>query len=545
MQQILESYIPTMLSTMIEPFWILVNRLLCVLQPFKDLWAGKAKPGNSISATYSSVPPQFVALRALKARHFILAMVCGAVFLANILTVSLPAIFDDKDTLARYSQDFQSPMATTFQNETISTFYQDASNSGRSTAKYYDHAFTVMANITEGASLLPWVSRDFFFQPWDAVSSPQGRSADSYSILTRGYGAKMNCTTVEPADLPFEPKVYTPVESVVSTCPDNLDLARTAMLENTSDRDRGIAAMEHSGTTTAGRNNQCDQTLTFGWGRSRKSEDVNATARGSFAMCQPVFQTAMFQVEVDTSGYVITYDRVGEMETQLDYEDSDGHIQQLLADSNLMMSGDGRWHNSTMSADWMSHLIVKMNDSRTLLDPLAPVPDPKEIVPFIVDIYGRMFATLLGLNHQLFEKATSGQIITGTRIVRETRLFMDQSAFIISMTLLGVNIGIAAILYTRAVVFVLPRMPTTLGSILAYIAPSRFVAELDEAALNDGDMTFSFGRFIGRDGDSHIGVEMDPHVVPIDPASLGKPARRRYGFFGRRDPREPRDPSWL
>ena len=97
---------------------------------------------------------------------------------------------------------------------------------------------------------------------------------------------------------------------------------------------------------------------------------------------------------------------------------------------------------------------------------------------------------------------------------------MDQPAFIITMIVLGLNIIVAVMYYCWAVIFVLPRMPTTIGSILAYVAPSRGVKLYNVRTLGMSERTLSFGRYVGTDGKVHVGIELDPHVSPIHLSSI-------------------------
>jgi hypothetical protein len=106
----------------------------------------------------------------------------------------------------------------------------------------------------------------------------------------------------------------------------------------------------------------------------------------------------------------------------------------------------------------------------------------------------------------------------------ETRIFVDQSAFIITATILGLNIIAVIIFYTSGIRFNLPRVPTTIGSILAYVSASHILLEDDKGASSAGDVkeakTYSFGRYIGVDQKVHLGIDMDPYVALVDPASL-------------------------
>lgn len=94
MQNVLENYIPTAIATLIEPLWVLINRLLCMLQPIEELQDSKAKAKDSIDLNYSSLPPQLVFFKALRAHHFVLAIVCSMALLANVLSVTFAGLLN-------------------------------------------------------------------------------------------------------------------------------------------------------------------------------------------------------------------------------------------------------------------------------------------------------------------------------------------------------------------------------------------------------------------------------------------------------------------
>lgn len=526
-QQILESYIPAIIATLIEPFWILVTRLLCVLQPFKDLWKGNVGSLPSIDSTYASIPPQFIAWRALKSSHFVLALVCGAVFFANILTVSLPAIFETNEVTVSYPTSFRPEVNATFSDRSLIDFNAWLGLARIRSGSYHDNAYATMANISSGTSLPPWVSSNWYFQPFQQIEANSKKPAGSYNLTTRGFGVNANCTAVGKKTFPVE-KRSGPLNQ--TDCMDSVLNAQDAMRENINSRPSGVAAMEFVGRQEYGENLPCGRQLLIGWARTNESENINGTIEGSFLMCNPIFETALFDVEVDDEGYVLDYHMKGTIESSLGYEESKNQTTWIIRRLNqILYARSTQWHNDTLSRDWINHLYLLGNDSRTLLDAWAPVPDPKEVLPAIEDLYRRLFTVLLGLNTRIFERADEKEIIQGWRMVTEVRLFLTLPAYIISTALLALNIGFAIVLYTSGIIFVLPRMPTTIGSIVAYIAPSNMMAE-DEG---EETRTFSFGRYMGRDGQAHIGVDLASRVVPIDPAFLaGKPRRRKMRLLG-------------
>lgn len=525
-----------MISTLIEPFWVLVNRLLCVLRPFQDLWEGNAKSDRSISATYTAIPPQFAAWRALKSRHFILFLVCSTVFLANVLTISLPAIFQGGEVKGAYELSLVPEISSEFNNTAVFGFRQRIMDGRTQSGTFEEHKYSALANMNLGTDLLPWVSPEFFFQPWSpSVDGVKLRTdADSYVVPTRGYGVALNCESIDPFEVPLK-ESNPPSSPRKGNCGNPVALAGSNMryTKNSSPENvGGPCAVEYLATLSAlsefESNYYCQKTLTFGWGRTANATvPENSTMEASMAVCRPIIQTAMFEVHVDLSGRVLSFKNTSEISTKMDYPEFEEQAAHLIANANLWVQGGVEgWHNSTLSNDWMNHFLVLETGSRKHLDPNEPVPDPKELIPPLDKVYRKLFALLLGLEYNyLFDTPSTDLTTQGIYHTAETRLFLEQTAFVTSMTMLSLNVIMAAVLYLGGMAFVLPRMPTTLGSLITYIAPSRMMEDLDFAREDLAERTFGFGRFIGRDGRAHVGIDLDTNVVKIEPKSIGKRGR--------------------
>ncbi|KAM0216264.1 hypothetical protein ACHAQI_002680 [Fusarium lateritium] len=526
--QILENYIPTIFATLVEPLWVLLNRLLCVLQPFKDLWEGKSKTSNSIDTTYTSIPPQLVFWRAIKCRHFVLMGVCTMALLANLLAVGLGSLFNENIMTASYPEEMTPVFAPRFDNQSVHDLGTDMLELVVTTNQYEDHMYVAMANMTSGTSLPPWISQEYYFQRHILQDSDSNKTGNTFTVRTRGFGANANCTTVPAFKLPIYPGVAREWRgsdmnmSKCATFDDIISHIGPQMRQSMDNRSRGVSAVEyHASVENKFGNTRCGATLPFGWGRNKKAEDVNGTMEATFLICKPVFETAMFNVTIDHVGHVLSYERTSDLENTLDRNSTENHTDIIFHEVNAQFDEYPSWHNDTTSRDWMNHFLMVRRGSRAILDPHQPLPDPDELKSDVNHIYRQTYAILLGLNEQIFQSGENEGSITASRHTRETRIFMEQASFIITMTILAINTLVAIVFYVRAVAFVLPRMPTTLGAIIAYVAPSRFVTSTYREAPGHANRTLSFGRYIGSDGNVHIGIEADPHVVPIDPLSLG------------------------
>ncbi|KAM5342421.1 hypothetical protein ACJ41O_013387 [Fusarium nematophilum] len=555
-QQLLENYIPTIFATFIEPLWVLLNRLLCVLQPFRDLWEGKARPSRSLDATYTSIPPQLVFWRAAKSGHLVLVMVCTMALLANLLAVGLGSLFNEGPMIAKYEATFRSPYESRFDNSSVYLLGDFLHENLVSTAQYQDHLYIALANISSGTVLPPWVSRDYYFQRHEMSDSAKGLPEDRFNLSTRGFGVNANCTAIPTFNLPIyteEPKQYMPGQNIPeSRCGREVFLnnAGQEMRETGFNRTSGVSSVEFCNTLTSAYGAEpCDKTLTLGWGRTEKAENVNGTVGASLMMCYPVFETAMFNVTIDPEGHVLAYERTSKLEETLNYTDSRLHTDMIFRNYNHQWDKpNAQWHNDTVARDWMNYFIVVKSGSRSVVDPDAPVPDAEDLLPYVEDIYRRLYPIFLSLNEHLFEQTDAGKSTTALRLTEETRIFMEDASFVITMTVLAANIVVAALLYCRSVAFVLPRMPTTIGSVVVYIAPSRLVTSTSTRMPGQADRTFSFGRYVGQDGEAHLGIELDPHVVPVEPSSLrgkGDLLDRLWGKATRRKEQPVTSGTWL
>lgn len=195
-----------------------------------------------------------------------------------------------------------------------------------------------------------------------------------------------------------------------------------------------------------------------------------------------------------------------------------------------------------------------MLNSTELVDPLTKAPKYDLVIPAVQDVYRRIFAVTIGQRLDIFQTPSEPLSVNGTMIVQETRIFLDDTAYIITLAILSFNILVLIILYIKERKPFLPRFPSTIASLMAYVAASRFIRD-NSSNSNDqrgrymermgsydtkiGEksrirvrtasaassttqahkhlrQTYSFGRFLGVDGKTHIGIDADPFVMPIN-----------------------------
>lgn len=501
------------------------------MQPFKDLWHGRKTVKGSINARYTSVPPQLVLLRATKSGHFLLAALCVVALLSNLLAVGLGGLFNELPVPIIDLQLYQQTQLSQMSNETLTPL--DKKMLKRSYI-YEDPELVAMYNISQGTTMSPWTTNKYAFVPFSVADAEIGKGV-TYTAQSRGLGVRPQCTTAGTyKTYGMGPKLnetlMKDIESI-DGCPWKSDFSVWIAGNYTNYRTpSGPAALEIMDTLSYSYS-KCGRPFFMGWGRSSELKDKErGEIDSTFVICQPAFTTAMFNVTVDRQGYVLNSTQTSASASALDYPGGTNHTDQLIVMLNeLLTYFPPSWHNDTVSGEWMNYLVKLDSGNTRLQDPTSPLPDTAALIPSIESVYSRLFALLVGLNTDIFITAPTPITIRGTLRRTETRIFMDDTAFIISLVVLGINILVATLIYARSIVHFLPRMPTTVGSIIAYLAPSRAMREYTPPATPDEDgklqregTTLSFGRFVGDDGRAHVGIELDPFVVPVKLSALKK-----------------------
>ena len=232
---------------------------------------------------------------------------------------------------------------------------------------------------------------------------------------------------------------------------------------------------------------------------------------------------------MDQEGHVLSHKRATDF-GELSYPQAQNHTRQILDLTLATMSiGTSDWHNDTVSRGWVWDTL-KLIGHKDFLDPHEPNPDPDEVLPLVHDIWHRSFAFTLGSRDIVTyaPAAANQEPFKGTMHVSETRIFISDSAFIISAVVLAVNIVVAAAIFGFSVSWFLPRMPTTVAAILEFMGPSRALAEYSPKS----GARLRFGGYIGRDGKKHVGIEFMELVVPEKVGS--KTSERAVGGIRRR-----------
>ena len=521
--QLLENYIPTAIATLIEPFWVLATRLLCIFQPFNDLRPQKKAPQakKAMNLDYTSLPPQLSIWRALRAGHVLISVVCLVALLANVLAVGLGGLFNEKPVPVTHPIDLVHLRSERFQLDKMGS-------STNNDARQDDNMFSVKSNFTLGTQMPPWATAEYYFQPFAAISPNPHNSTEMFKGRTRGYGLDITCSeaqTTKPVNDTLPKEIIVDVRSFNEehgitdpACPGLSQLGRGEMSNKTSSTEGAWGSCTKLGA------------MILYWGRMTYTPERTVDYR-AYA-CQSKFKTALFDVTIDSDGHILSYERASDFTDNLGYDRSwNDTIRLVEMVTGHMTTNAVSWHPNSMSLSWFID-VLKASLGEKILDPNEPIPDPSVMLPATMDIWRRAFAYLLASDAVPYQPLEENQpAFGGTRFSTETRIFMETSAFIISVSILALYVVVATFMYGFSMDFFLPRMPTTIASILEFMAPSR--ALRDDSPISE--TRFAFGRYIGRDGRRHVGIEYAELVVPIDTVALkrGSKSRAHRILFGR------------
>lgn len=541
--QLVTSYVLVMYATFLEPFWLLLNRLLCILKPFDELRKGCARPSRSVRLQYTSLPPQLVIWRALRARHFLLAAVCVIGLSANVMSVALSGLFFAKVSVTSSNHTFEQLFTPVLDQSII-----DATKS--------DPAYIITANISHNTSLPAWTSQENYFLPFTLSNNlSSDHDSPTYEATTQGFGMSLECAPVDynSTEYLINRTGIAPALTKLVHVPQQLSNHRNITCINANEgpgggQNNSKAALEvflplsMSNVSTGDTSNDlCNTLLLAGSLRANISVSANDVKTDNsmtpstiasevlainsmsslWMVCQPTFLTAPFSVTVDRDGRVQASTRVGPYVQDPKPFFSNGlDVTSFLDQTRLFWGASANtmpyWHNDTFVDTWFAYLVKMLTNTTAFIDPKAPVPGFETVAPVIEDIYARIFAITLSLNPSWFRPAPPGNLFPGSVSITSSRIFISGPAFLIIVMLLGLNIVVALAYYIKRPERFLKRMPTTIASVLELFDGSGLVGEARARGGMSEEWKLGYGRFVGTDGKPRIGIERRPFVVGLD-----------------------------
>ena len=496
----------------------------------------------SIGLKYGSIPPQLVLGKALKARHFLLASVSIVTLLSSVLAVTLGSLFEVKATLIGQLHHC-SPVF-------LPQFSGNYSNLGITHGN--DYIYITRARLEANTSLPAWTTSDFCFIP---VSIHNTTSSSLYGISTSEFGIDPNCqalgNSISMRDIVSS---VSPSGSSVgflgSYSPNDggEDILCVAINEATynprptaNSTDNGLDSPLNSGryalslsSPMASFNDSsersvslCQSITLFRWIHTTFNQ-VNQTDTSTLQQsnpdiltvsCQPILKTANFTVQTTVDGHVLSYALATPFETDhKKYFDSHTNANELYRAMATVLSlnlddADMSWRNDTHAPDTMSYFIRLLTDSTALNNPQVLLSSNNTSYLSALDaIQRQLFSVLLSEYPQMLVPATSDELVDVQTFTSRPRVFMNFTSFVISMIILMMDLIVAISLFFNRPAPFLPRMPTSIASMFAFVAASHARGELCRGQRSE---KYRFGRYIGVDRKLHIGIDNAERVFPL------------------------------
>ncbi|KAH0366132.1 hypothetical protein KCU65_g5613, partial [Aureobasidium melanogenum] len=523
--QILVKYTPMVVGAFFEPIFTWLTRTLCMLQPYDKLRKGSAKPSQAITVDYDSLPPQAVIFRTLKAKTFSLASVCCTMtLLANLLSLAFSNVLREHATLVSTPRNF------------TAEYIFPLSGGPSIPNSTYDQFYIAMSNLTAGTPLPAWTDDTFFYIPFGGLDS-QNASAELYQAQTPAVTASLECypmyQTRHGGNLTWDLPAGSP------SCNTTSLWSFDSMPSQVPEAIEYVAFLSY-GSSFYFNDFDCDLSVFAGWRRSSRHQNPQDPLNASWIGCQPQLSVELRDVMVDSQGHVqFSMPTTDVLDSQkLPFKPDAKSILDafhlLLGTTNTPQrpfSSVTTYHNDSYPSDFFNYLMVKTLNSSTILDPLASPPSFNTTAPVFQTSYTRIFAILLGTHiSEVLQKPNEAVVVAGFVVAPESRIFVSRPMFIIAITILGVYILFTAMLYVYRPWKMLPRMPTTIASQIAFFAASHALQDFaTTSSMSEKERNshikglrrrYGYGKFLGTDGKAHIGVEREPLVQAMTKEDL-------------------------
>ena len=180
--------------------------------------------------------------------------------------------------------------------------------------------------------------------------------------------------------------------------------------------------------------------------------------------CQPRPTSANFLVRTTEDGRILNYTRDSIPVIGVE-EQAKTYTQVFLS---MQSTGSANWRNDTTAPNWSNYILRYLADSDNILDPYTPLSNSSaNIIPALENMHRRLFSVILSQSPDLFKRSAADVVTSGTAFTTESRVFINDTSFMISVTILTLNLIVATLYYLNRPAGFLPRMPTSIASIFA------------------------------------------------------------------------------
>ena len=544
-QQVVLNYIPTALATVLEPTWVLLTRLACVMRPLEELRKGNARAQRSLLLKYTSVPPPLVAWRASKSRDVFLVTLTFTAVAANVLTVALSGLF----TQERVFRGETTTLPPTYLPNFLASNTSDPRALTLDSYDQNDAFYVASANFTNRTSLPPWTSQHYYFLPSRLNAALPSDGSVKITLQATGFGADLDCRemTTTPSDamyaISFDTNA-TLLSFVTSTVLSDGSTAQCTTFGGATGPDpsknylnlagnpQGRKALELTTlmrplldrNATVADQESCSSLIVRGWVRANFSlgdqTGFASTVSSTFISCRARSKSAVFNITTSPSGEILASTQVSPSTYDLPLS-TNLTLALTTTSNNLGQQDQPVWHDDTFASDWSNYLFKTLTSSTAFLEAGSPPPSFDIASAVVNETYARVFAIQMSLQSaQLASAPPESPRIAAEVLTLERRVFMSETMFHVSMAILCLDLIVAVVFYSRAPKPFLPRLPTSIASQMAYFGSSHVIDDVrnaggDLSELDKRGYRYGYGKYIGKDGRTHVGIEREPYVTHL------------------------------
>ena len=490
--QIIIIYIPVVISTLIEPYWTLLNRQLCVSQPLKELKACRATAAHSLNLSYSSVPPQFNVLRAARAKHYLLATICVIALVANVLSVGLGELLN-------------AGIAMPENTVSLAAKTKPLLNATAPVDRIIDfrELFYVAHSILSAQTDPPaWTTKEAYFLPTSL--DIDGDLLQDITIPTTGFSALSSCAEATVSNETYREDVISFSTTVITLTGDPVEcyfsqIVNPVMYQDTEKHaaiDTLAPLIPSKADASAYERQTCASALAVVHVRGDRDETNKAALKPTSALhliCQPTLEASDSTVQVSRTDQVIASHHQTEAQSNVSAYLAPGYnITDLYVNLNtiiawvvLLPGEDGELrsakyqaqdgtrtalHNDAYAYTWFPYLLTKQLGSPDIVNASQPAPSAANIIPAVQELYRRLAALTFALGQDRFFPfpAAPDTVLPATYHTTETRVLMSDPMFYLCAAILLLDILAATAYYWRATPRrILPYAPTSLASMLS------------------------------------------------------------------------------
>ncbi|KAF2008749.1 hypothetical protein BU24DRAFT_468541 [Aaosphaeria arxii CBS 175.79] len=559
--QLALSFAPTIFATLLGVYINAVCRATSFLKPMEHLKRGHAKAKSTLLANFTSLPPTVLFARAFRARQYFLTLLSLLALLSNVLTVSMAGIFVQYDEVI---------VKGTSVVQLKEPFLDPATPQSLVLELYQDSIFTVAANASGLTKLPTWTTTEYGYLPVDLGSLNRSTQDQQIGFQSVGYGADLDCVNFldiypnQSAHFEFSENYTNLAFSFCYGWPSgesascDSSMRQSSYLNNISNIPVNVVSsyeLQTAVTRPNGPNDQPiwngqenEQQIILGWLRGRWAANTTPTLEAldpqsiqgrtfeynaTVIACRPRLKTQRSVIRADMEGNIISARHLGPP----DYNTSSS--MNLTNSLRATISGTTRgftanakgWHANIIAQDWPNYLYKTILNGTGIVDPANPVPSVEFASKIASQTFGRQFVAQLFLDRQYLKNADtkSSDGMQSANLYRSVRRFrLSTPMYIITQVILTLDLIVLLINRFLLSKPFLPRQPSTIASQIAFSAASHVIDDVAAAvkgARGDPGLEvldtqlgyrFGYGKFVGKDGRSHVGIERDPFVQKLD-----------------------------